>query len=149
MRVPIREARLDDLPHLLPLLRAYCDFYESDPSDAGLEAMARDVIDLPDDRAFLLVADVGDEVVGFALCCWKWSSLRGARIVFLDDLFVHPDTRGEGHADALIAACAAIGREGGAPAMEWLTAASNHRAQAVYGRVGGKAEELFEYELDL
>jgi ribosomal protein S18 acetylase RimI-like enzyme len=145
----VRHAEADDVAELLPLFRAYCDFYEANPSDAGLEEMIRSVIDLPDDEAFLLVAEDGDEVVGFAASCWKWSSLNGARIVFLDDLFVRPESRGEGHADALIAACAALGKDHGAPIMSWLTAPDNKRAQGVYDRIGGTSELFLEYELEL
>src|SRR5688572_3951986 len=100
LRMAIRHATADDVADLLPLFRAYCDFYESNPPDAGLEEMIRATIDLPNDEAFLLVAEDGDEVLGFAACCWKWSSLRGARIVFLDDLYVRQGSRGEGHADS-------------------------------------------------
>lgn len=145
----VRHAEADEVMEVLPMMRAYCAFYKSHPGDKAIAAMLRSVIDLPEDQAFLLVAEDGDELVGFACCCWKWSSLRGARIVFLDDLFVRPKSRGEGHADALIAACAEIAREGGAPAMEWLTMPDNERAQAVYDRVGGRAEALLEYELDV
>jgi ribosomal protein S18 acetylase RimI-like enzyme len=145
----VRHASAADVADVLPLLRAYCDFYEASPSDEGLEAMMRATIELPDDQAFLLVAEDGDEIVGFAACVWKWSSLRGARIVFLDDLYVRSESRGEGHADALIAACAALGKERGAAVMSWLTAPDNRRAQAVYNRVGGKSETFLEYELEL
>jgi ribosomal protein S18 acetylase RimI-like enzyme len=145
----VRHAEPADVDELLPLFRAYCDFYEASPTDAGLEEMIRSVIDLPDDEAFLLVAEDGDEVVGFAACCWKWSSLNGARIVFLDDLFVRPESRGEGHADSLIAACGALGKERGAPIMSWLTAPDNKRAQGVYDRMGGTSELFLEYELEL
>lgn len=146
----IRGAAQQDLPELLPLLRAYCEFYEVSPTEEGLREMAASVIALPDDQAFVLVATDRDErIVGLAVCCWKWSSLRGARIVFLDDLFVDPAARGEGHADALIEAVADIARRGGGAAVEWLTATDNHRAQTVYDRVGGKAETLIEYELEV
>jgi GNAT superfamily N-acetyltransferase len=146
----IRDANESDLPALLPLLRAYCDFYEANPSDEGLEAMARAVMAAPEDQAFLLVADDDPgEVVGFAACAWKWSSLRGARIVVMDDLFVHPDARGQGFADALIAATAEVAGRHGAPVVTWLTAPDNHRAQKVYDRVGGKSAPFLEYELEL
>ncbi len=151
----IREAVPEDAPALLPLFRGYTDFYESDPSDEGLEAMIRWVIEAPPQQAFILVAtkgeDHGDEdhVVGFACCNWKWSSLRGARVVFLDDLFVDPDERGRGLADDLIGAIADIGRAGNAAAVEWLTGPDNKRAHTVYDRVGGTAETLLEYELKL
>ncbi len=149
--MPIRAATVRDLPALLPLLRAYCDFYDADPPADGLESMARGAIELPDDQAFLLVVtpDDADEPFGFACCWWKWSSLRGARIVFLDDLFVHPDRRGAGHADALIEAVAERARAGGAPVVAWLTQPANKRARAVYDRVGGESEPLLEYELEL
>jgi len=147
----IRDAAETDLEALLPLLRGYCDFYEATPTDEGLERMARAVIAAPEDEAFLLVAtdDDDEEVVGFAACAWKWSSLRGARIVVLDDLFVAEGARGGGHADALIEATVAIARRHGAAVVTWLTAPDNHRAQKVYARVGGHSEPFLEYELEL
>ena len=146
----IRDANDGDLRALLPLLRGYTDFYESDPTDAGLEAMARDMIAAPEEQAFLLVATGDDgEVVGFALNQWKWSSLRGARVVVLDDLFVAESARGGGHADALIEATAEVARRYGAPALTWFTMPDNKRAHTVYDRVGGVAETLLEYELEL
>lgn len=147
----IRPAAESHLQALMPLLRAYCEFYEAAPPDASLERMARAIIAAPDDEAFLLVAESGehDEVVGFAACGWKWSSLRGARIVVLEDLFVVGPARGRGYADALIEATAELARRLGAPAVTWLTAPDNRRAQAVYNRVGGRSSPFLEYELDL
>lgn len=146
----IREATEADLPALMPLLRGYCDFYESDPADAGLDAMARDVIAAPEEEAFLLVAtDEADAVVGFALNQWKWSSLRGARVAVMDDLFVAEPARGRGCADALIEAVAQIAARHGAPLVSWFTAPDNKRAHTVYDRVGGKPEPLIEYALEL
>jgi ribosomal protein S18 acetylase RimI-like enzyme len=151
----IREATESDLPALLPLLRGYCDFYEATPSDDGLERMTQALIAASDQEGFLLVAteaatDPGsDAVVGFAACGWKWSSLRAARVVVLEDLFVAERARGRGHADALIEATAALARRHGAPVLTWLTAPENGRAQAVYDRVGGRSEPFLEYELEL
>jgi GNAT superfamily N-acetyltransferase len=146
----VRSASEDDVTALLPLLRGYCEFYESDPTDEGLERMIRAAVAAPEDQAFVLVAtDDGGEVVGFAVNQWKWSSLRGARIVVLDDLFVHPDQRGAGHADALIEATAEVARRHGAPMVTWLTQPDNLRAQTVYNRVGGTSEPYLEYELEL
>jgi ribosomal protein S18 acetylase RimI-like enzyme len=147
----IRAASEPDLSALLPLMRGYCRFYGADPADEALERMARALIAAPDHEGFLLVAteDSGHDAVGFAACGWKWSSLRGARIVVLEDLFVDEAARGRGHADALIEATAAIARRHGAPVVTWLTAPDNHRAQAVYDRVGGRADTFLEYELQL
>jgi GNAT superfamily N-acetyltransferase len=145
----VRPAIDSDIPALMPLMRGYCEFYEANPSDAGLDEMARALIASTDDQGMLLVADDGGEVIGFAAVGWKWSSLRGARIAVLEDLFVAPEARGQGAADALIEACASRARDNGAPVMTWLTAPDNHRAQAVYDRVGGSSATFLEYELEL
>jgi GNAT superfamily N-acetyltransferase len=145
----IAPATPEDVEALRPLMRTYCDFYGVNPADEGLEEMARALIASPDDEGMLLAARVDGHLVGFAACGWKWSSLRGARIAILEDLFVAPEARGEGIADALIKACADRARELGAPVLGWTTALDNHRAQAVYNRVGAKGDTWMEYELEL
>ena len=146
----IREATVEDIPALMPLFRGYFDFYESDPDDADVEVLLREVIAAPEDEAYLLVAtDDEGKVVGFANNDWKWSSLRGKKIVLMDDLFVHPDARGGGYADALIKAVADVARKHGAPNILWYTAQDNVRAQTVYNRVGGVPGDYKEYELEL
>jgi GNAT superfamily N-acetyltransferase len=146
--VAIREATDADLPALAPLLRGYVTFYETNPSDEQLTEMAGSVIAAPEDQAFLLVATNDDDgVVGFALNQWKWSSLNGARVVVMDDLFVAESARGAGHADALIEAVAEVARRHGAPLISWFTMPDNKRAHTVYDRMGGTAETLLEYEL--
>jgi len=146
----VRPATADDVAALLPLMRGYCDFYEADPPDSGLEAMARALIAAPDAEGMLLVAeDDAGEVAGFAALGWKWSSLRGARIAVLEDLFVAPDSRGGGLATMLISAGGIRARELGAPALEWVTATDNERAQRAYARAGGKGAEWLVYELEL
>jgi L-amino acid N-acyltransferase YncA len=109
----VRSAVTEDIPALLPLMRGYCEFYEASPTDEGLDDMARALIALPDDQGMLLAAeDESGDVIGFAAIGWKWSSLRGARIAVLEDLFVAPEARGKGAADALI-------REGANRARQW------------------------------
>jgi GNAT superfamily N-acetyltransferase len=146
----IRSAVEGDIPALTPLMRGYCEFYEANPPDAGLDDMARALIALADGDGMLLVAEDGaGDVIGFAAVGWKWSSLRGARIAVLEDLFVAPEARGQGAADALITESASRARQNGAPVLTWLTAPDNHRAQKVYDRVGGNAATFLEYELEL
>ncbi len=146
--IEIRDARPEEAEELLPLMRAYCDFYDASPPDRGLLEMARTLMTDPEQGAMFIARD-GADAVGFATLDWKWSSLKGARIGYLEDLFVTPDARGRGIADALIEACAERCRERGAPAMEWLTAPDNHRAHAVYDRTGAVADTYVEYDLEL
>ena len=148
--VSVRPATEADFEELLPLVHAYAEFYESSPDAAGVERMCRALISDPDREGVLLAGcDADGRVVGFAAMAWKWSSLRGAKIGYLEDLFIDPPARGSGLADELIEACAEQARERGAPAVEWLTKPDNHRARAVYDRVGAEGEEFVEYTLEL
>lgn len=145
----VRPASTEEVEELLPLMRGYCDFYESSPSDEGLREMARALITDPEQGALFVARAADGEAAGFAAMDWKWSSLRGARIGYLEDLFVAPEHRGGGYAEALIDACAERCRERGAPVLEWMTAPDNQRAQAVYRRVGATGSDWVEYELEL
>jgi GNAT superfamily N-acetyltransferase len=146
--VEIRPARTDEIEEMLPLIRAYCEFYETEPDDEGLRKMFEILISDPSQGAVFIARDEG-KAVGFATLDWKWSSLKAARIGYLEDLYVDPETRGKGIADALIAVCAERCRELGMPAMEWLTAPDNHRAQKVYNRTGADSDAYVEYDLEL
>jgi GNAT superfamily N-acetyltransferase len=150
MPLTIDDATEADLDALLPLMRGYCDFYGASPADGGLAEMARALIAAPTAEGMLLVArDEGGTPIGFAAVGWKWSSLRGARVAIMEDLFVDPGARRSGAGQALIEGCAERARTHGAPAMLWETALDNKRAHSVYERVGANGETWLEYELEL
>jgi ribosomal protein S18 acetylase RimI-like enzyme len=149
-----------DLPALLPLLRAYCDFYEVAPTDDALLAMSRELLGDPMRQGVQLLArtpvgrdpadgDPGGAAVGFATVLWSWQTLDAAPAAVMNDLYVAPSARGSGLAEALIAACAELARAHGAPELVWQTALDNHRAQAVYERIGARSSRWLDYTLEL
>ena len=138
-----------DLDELLPLVRAYCGFYEVEPTDEALLALSRALIADPEREGVQFVARSADgAAVGFATVFWLWSTLSASRVGLMNDLFVAPESRGGGHAEALIEACREACRERGATRLTWSTAKDNARAQALYDRVGGTREEWLDYWLD-
>jgi GNAT superfamily N-acetyltransferase len=137
-----------DLPELLPLMRGYCDFYGVAPPDDDLVAMSRALLADPRLEGFQLVArDASGQAIGFATVFWTWSTLSASRIGVMNDLFVSPEARGAGAAEALILACRDRCRERGATSLAWQTAKDNLRAQAVYERMGAVREEWLDYSL--
>ncbi|HEX2233757.1 MAG TPA: GNAT family N-acetyltransferase [Thermoleophilaceae bacterium] len=138
-----------DLAELLPLMRAYCDFYEVDPSDEALLAMSRALIADPELEGVQLMARNADgAAVGFATVFWSWSTLGAARIGVMNDLFVAEAARGQGVAEALIEECRERARHRGAGSLGWQTAKDNLRAQALYDRIGAKRSEWVDYSLE-
>jgi GNAT superfamily N-acetyltransferase len=137
-----------DLDELLPLMRAYCDFYEVSPSDEELLALSRALLADPEREGVQVLArGEDDRAIGFASVYWSWSTLSASRLATMNDLFVAPEARGSGAAEALIEACREHARAHGATSLGWQTAKDNHRAQAVYERVGGEREEWLDYSL--
>jgi hypothetical protein len=68
-----------DLPDLLPLVRAYCDFYDVAPEDEALLGVSRALIADPDREGMQLIArNDGGEAVGFATVYWSWDTLIAA-----------------------------------------------------------------------
>jgi GNAT superfamily N-acetyltransferase len=140
-----------DLADLLPLMRAYCDFYAVTPSDDALLAMSRALIADPEREGVQLIARGPDgTALGFATVFWTWSTTRAARIGVMNDLFVAPEARGAGGGrvgEALIAACAERCRAHGAVSLTWQTALDNARAQALYDRIGARRSQWLDYDL--
>ena len=68
----IAVAGAEDLGDLLPLMRAYCDFYEVDPTDAALVEMSRALIADPRDQVpgAHVVIPVNCPPVMFSTCPW-------------------------------------------------------------------------------
>jgi len=138
-----------DLSELLPLVRAYCDFYEVAPSDDALLELSRALIADPEREGVQLIARDEGKAVGFATIYWSWATTMAARIGVMNDLYVAPGARGSGAADALIEACRAECQEHGAAELTWQTAVDNERAQRVYERVGATRSQWLDYSLSV
>jgi GNAT superfamily N-acetyltransferase len=143
----VKRVEAADLDELLPLLRSYCDFYGVSPTDADLLALARSLIDDPEREGVQLLARDESLAVGFATLYWSWSTADAARIGVMNDLFITEHARGRGVAEQLIEACRAECVRRGARRLTWQTAPDNHRAQAVYDRVGATREQWIDYWL--
>jgi GNAT superfamily N-acetyltransferase len=143
----VTEADLDDL---LPLTRAYGDFYEVAPSDDALRSFSRLLLaDPAGEGVQLLARDDDGAAIGYATLYWSLSSLSASRIAIMDDLFVREAARGAGVAEALIEECRARARRQGATTLNWQTARTNLRAQRVYQRVGARRAEWLDYSLEV
>lgn len=139
------EAELGDL---LPLVRAYCDFYAVSPSDEELLTLSRALIADPEREGVqLLACDAEARAVGFATIFWSWATTSAERIGVMNDLFVAHEARGGGIAEALIEACRVECAARGAGKLTWQTATDNERAMKVYDRIGATRETWVDYWL--
>ncbi len=126
----------------LALWNGYNAFY----GRSGATALPRDVtaktwsrlLD-PDERMHGIVAELGGEVAGIAHYLFHRSTAAIDDVCYLQDLFVAPELRGRGLAEALILAVRDRAREHGAAKLYWQTHETNDTARRVYDRVAERS----------
>jgi GNAT superfamily N-acetyltransferase len=93
----------------------------------------------PAPSVFAHVAVVDGEVVGFAVWFLSFSTWLGRHGIYLEDLYVRPEHRDDGHGRALLATLARIAVEGGYGRLEWAVLDWNEPALAFYRALGAVA----------
>jgi len=146
--ITIERVGVTDLPLLLPLVRAYCDFYEVAPRDDRLVALSRALIDDPGEGIQVLARDDDGQPIGFATVYWTWQTLDATRIGVMNDLFVVPALRGQGVGRRLIEHCRGLCRKRAATKLVWETAPDNVAAQRLYESTGAKSSTWLTYEIE-
>jgi GNAT superfamily N-acetyltransferase len=89
-------------------------------------------------RGIALVAESESGLAGYALLCSFWSNELGGEVCIVDELFVSPPQRGRGVATALVRGLCArqLPWFNTAVAVELEVTPNNHRARALYERLG-------------
>jgi ribosomal protein S18 acetylase RimI-like enzyme len=131
----IRAIELRDHDEWSALFTAYGVFYETDFSPAVLDGVWAWLMDA-DHEISALVAEADDaSLVGFAHLRRLHDTFTAGPGWSLDDLYVAPESRGQGVARALIAACDAAAHAAGGGTLRWITASDNETAQRLYDTV--------------
>jgi ribosomal protein S18 acetylase RimI-like enzyme len=86
----------------------------------------------------LVAQDADGNLIGLAHFRAFARPLSASTGGFLDDLFVDPDARGSGAADALMEALKSEGAKRGWSVIRWITAEDNYRARKLYDRMADK-----------
>ena len=108
---------------------------EYDEYTPGVEVLAPRVREhITRDLSVFLLA--GPPHVGVAQLRFREYLLTGAPTCYLEELYVVPDSRGEGHGRMLIETAMRLARERGATTMELGTADDDTAARGLYESVG-------------
>lgn len=143
--VTVRRAVPADAPAYVALVRALADFEKLPaPDDAAAARLVADAFATPP-RYELWVAELGGEVVAYAVTFPTYSTFRALPSLFLEDLFVHPRGRRAGVATAILARLREEAVVRGCGRFEWFVLDWNVDAQKLYARIG--AEEHAAWRL--
>ena len=134
----IRPANPDDVPRIAELIRELADYERSLDEVTATEDTLRAALFAPSPAVFAHVADVGGDVVGFALWFLNFSTWLGHHGIYLEDLYVTPAMRGRGIGKALLAELAAICVRRGYRRLEWWVLDWNEPAIGFYHSIGAR-----------
>ncbi len=132
----IRSATPADVPALFSLIQALAEYENlSDAVIGNPEQLAEHLFG---SRPYVeaIAADHAGQVVGFALFLHNYSTFLTKPGIYLEDLFVLPDYRGQQIGKALLTHLAQIAVDRGCGRLEWSVLDWNEPAIGFYKRMG-------------
>lgn len=134
----IRPATLSDVPAILGFIRKLAEYEKLLASVMANEELLKQHLFGENPAAEVLIAEVNGQSVGFALFFQNFSTFVGRPGIWLEDLFVLPEHRGQGVGGALLKAVAKIAVERNCGRLEWAVLDWNSPAIEFYKSVGAK-----------
>lgn len=136
MALRIERATEQDIPAIVRLVRHLAEYEKLAHVMVSSENDFRQALFGPRTNAEALMAFAGDVPVGFALYFYNFSTFLGKRGVYLEDLFVEPEYRGQGIGKALLQRLASIAKDEDCSRMEWSVLTWNQPSIDFYHRLG-------------
>jgi GNAT superfamily N-acetyltransferase len=142
MPFTLRPAGPDDAEILVSLILELAEYEKmTDEAQPDAEALRAHLDPDANPRCDALLAedDATGEAVGFALFFQNYSTFLSRWGIYLEDLYVKPEFRGEGIGFALLKRVAEIADERGCRRLEWSVLNWNQLAIDFYRRLGARA----------
>lgn len=135
----IRPAVKEDVPTILKFIQDLALFEKAPEScHATLESLENTLGFTGTKYATAVMSIVDDEPVGMAIYCTNYSTWHAAPGIWLEDLYVRPESRGKGYGTALIEYLAAEVKRINGHRLEWCVLKWNQKAIDVYETVGAE-----------
>ncbi|MEA5454353.1 GNAT family N-acetyltransferase [Sinomonas sp. JGH33] len=140
----LRPARPDDVPAVLELIHDLA-VYEREPNAVKNTVPVLTEQLFGDNPAiFAHVVEEEGRVLGFALWFLNYSTWEGTHGIYLEDLYVRPETRGRGYGKLLLAELARIAVERGYARVEWSVLKWNEPSIGFYKSLGARAMDEWD-----
>lgn len=134
----IRPAIPEDTKTIARLIRGLAEYEKLSHAFCLDESRLQDHLFGPRPYAEVLLAEEKGKVVGFALFFHNYSTFAGRPGIYLEDLFVVPEHRGQGHGKALLVELARLALERGCGRVEWVVLNWNEPAIQFYRSIGAE-----------
>ncbi|MDI3306529.1 MAG: GNAT family N-acetyltransferase [Acetobacteraceae bacterium] len=134
----LRDARPEDLPEILRLVRALAEYERMLDQCVGTEEDFRRALFGANPRLFCLLAELDGRAVGQAIWFYNFSTFTGRHGIYVEDIFVEPAYRGRGIGEAFFRHLARRAVQEGCARMEWQVLDWNESAIRFYRKIGAR-----------
>ena len=134
----IRPASREDIPAIMGLIRALAAYENLSEAVTGNAEVLEDHLFGQTPYAEVLLAEWEEKIVGFALFFTNYSTFLTKPGLYLEDLFVLSEYRGQGIGRALLSSVAKLAQQRGAGRLEWSVLDWNESAIAFYEKMGAE-----------
>ena len=145
----IRRARVSDHEQWDSLWQGYLTFYESSLPTEVTDLLWQRIHDPSHEIDCRLAVADDDSLVGLVHFFPHAHTWYGARVCYLNDLFVRPEIRGGGIGEKLIDAVVDEGRKQGWAEIYWHTQNHNSVARGLYDKITGGTDGFVNYTIDV
>lgn len=132
----IAPATAADVPLILGFIRALAEYERLTHEVTATEDALRETLFGSHPAAEILIARRDETPLGFALFFPNYSTFLAKPGIYLEDLFVHPDHRGQGVGRALLLEVARLAVQRGCGRLEWSVLDWNEPALRFYASLG-------------
>ena len=137
----IRPATPADVPTILRFVRELAAFEREPDAVEATEPMLTNALFGAQPGAEAVIAEGAEGPVGFALFFHNFSTWKGRRGLYLEDLYVTPEARGAGVGAALLRHLAGLALDRGCARFEWSVLDWNEGAIRFYRALGAVGQE--------
>lgn len=133
---------------VLPLIAAYQRFYKAEPDEGRNRTHFGRLLEDHAAGIQFVALDEAGQALGFATLYFPLGSVTPGVACLMNDLFVVPETRGQGIGRALIRHCLSYAKAHGFPKIHWQTALDNQIAQRLYDSLPTTRSGWYTYRLE-
>jgi GNAT superfamily N-acetyltransferase len=139
--IEIRSATEQDAAVVLQMIRDLAEYEKLSHVVVATEDKIRATLFSEDPAADVLLAYQGEECIGFAVFFATYSTFLAQPGIYLEDIFVKPNARGQGAGLALLKRIAAIAQSRGCGRVEWEVLDWNKPSIEFYEKLGARSLE--------
>ena len=139
--ITIRPATLNDVEQIMQFVIDLAIYEKEEDAVVATHEHFREALFCDNPQAHCLIAEINGNAVGFAVYFYSFSTWLGQHGIYLEDLYVSPESRGSGAGKALLKELAKIAVKKNFGRVEWSVLDWNEPSIEFYKAMGAKPKD--------